>query len=183
MLGADYKVWHDACHDGVRGGMSENFSGGMASNWGWEVYQGELAKIKRIIDHLPREVKATGMVIFAPNHAIERKHTKLVRNMLWTFFVSSYSTRIKSPEQSERALSLIDIAIEQAKYKHSNSGSNRYSVRDIATALECSPGTYQRDWQFVLHEYIRHITVLCDKALVPVREQIAQINKEYKKSA
>lgn len=183
MFSQDYKAWHDACHDGIRGATLEPANRNPAGSWGWEVYQGELSKIKRIIDELPKPVQAVGMVLFAPDHAISNQHKKRVRNTLWAFFVEHYNDRIKSPDQCERALNLIELAIAQVKYKHCNAGENRFSMREVSMVLNCSVGQYHRDWLNVTNQYMQLINEFAQDSLAPIRDHIAIINKKYKKVA
>jgi hypothetical protein len=189
MMGQDYKVWHDACHDGIRSSASSNRSHGfgMTGADNWQIYQGELAKIKQVIDSLPVTPHCVGMALFAPEVAIPRKCLTKTRTLLWGVFMSGWPNRMKSPDQCARAYTLLKISVDEARHSYHRADtaerydcSSKYSHRELAEMLEVNHQNVDRDWQPVIAAMSVVLIDYADKALTPVREEIQRINSNYR---
>lgn len=140
------QAWHDAYADSfVHTSKLEPRIQGTARKDTLETYLGELAKIKKCIEHLPKDQYAIGMYAFAPLYAINLKIKKNVEQVAWNIYKAEHDITQHSAADLEIAILLCRYATLEAR-EQLMQRPRKYSQRELAKLLEVPLTTYQRSW-------------------------------------
>lgn len=168
-------AWHDAfCSIRSR-------SGGGSGTITWDVMQGELSKIKKVIQTLPSKQLDIGMVMFAPDD-MKGKHLGRVEQFVYRELLKQKPERVNSLLQVRRLPYLVEALIFRCQRELSDPDF-KVADADMARAMDITPPAYHRDYHQNVDVVMTILKQYAYKALDAVSIECRAINRRYREAA
>ncbi|MGI0120257.1 hypothetical protein [Zooshikella sp. RANM57] len=179
------QAWHDAYQDvfitksrlepRIRSTASCDFK---------EIYSAELAKVKSKIERLHKPLYDIGMYTFAPSDQIDNSARRNIESLIWSLFVKSVgSDFFYSITETQRAITLCQYALVEARYRLLSGGKHKYSQRELGHALGLVHTSYARKWKKIFEKMVGIYLELANDALIEVSSVVEKVNASYKEVA
>jgi hypothetical protein len=177
MFGCPKQAWHDA----FAGIQSKNGGGG--GHFGWEVVQGELAKIKSAVQRLPKSQQDVGMLMYAPESAVTSAMEQRVIQMLWREALTRNPQWLKSYKTTCRLQLLIPNTIKNARLQEIGSGDRCISHSQVARAIGLTHSNFKRDFEEEYELLVDQLRVRANAGLLVIDDTCRNIRERYREVA
>lgn len=177
MFGCSKTAWHDA-FVGLR-----SASGNGGGHFGWEVIQGELAKIKQVVDGLPKAQRDVGMLMYGPESEMTDQIQRRTIQLLWLDVYQRRSGDLKKHQLMRRLSELPPYAIRCAQLLEASDGERQLSHACVARMLEMTPANFARDLGDEYQNMVDKLRQVAAKGLMAVDEECRAIQHRYRQVA